>query len=365
MLSFHSPYTHGTEYDLIRRWTLRLLFVFTASLVIIEPASAFHEQGAASCGGCHTLHNSQEGIAFDPAHPLGNLWLLNAASASDVCLSCHGDNFGAVLGSNPLMPPPERGAGNFVFILEDNINDAPNGATNPISGNAAGHNINAPSHGVATDGTILTSPGGTFPSNRMECTSCHDPHGNRNFRMLYGVGPVEGGIYAFTSGPIIADGISLESGSESNDNHSAYKGNVTGWCGNCHGNFHETSPVSTFEHPAGENLGSDIVLQYDRYNGTNNPTGGTHTTAYLAAVPFEDPAMTTSSITGPTASSKVMCLTCHRAHATSAPYARRWDSNVALLRNDGVVSGSYPIPNPYNDPAQKTLCYKCHPSGSG
>ena len=41
---------------------------------------------------------------------------------------------GEVLGTNPLAPPPERGAGNFVFLFETNINDAPDGATNVIPG---------------------------------------------------------------------------------------------------------------------------------------------------------------------------------------------------------------------------------------
>ncbi len=59
-----------------------------------------------------------------------------------------------------------------------------------------------------------------------------------------------------------------------------------------------------------------------------------------------------------------MCLSCHRAHASSAPAAGRWDFNVALLDEDGLVSGSYPIPNPYLDPDQGTLCSKCHEGGA-
>ena len=33
---------------------------------------------------------------------------------------------------------------------------------------------------------------------------------------------------------------------------------------------------------------------------------------------------------------------------------------VSLLAEDGVVSGSYPIPNPYLSPNQLPLCQKCH-----
>ena len=52
-------------------------------------------------------------------------------------------------------------------------------------------------------------------------------------------------------------------------------------------------------------------------------------------------------------------MSCHRAHATSAPNAGRWDFNVLGMAADGVNSGSYKIPNPY-DGGQRSLCNKCH-----
>ena len=57
-----------------------------------------------------------------------------------------------------------------------------------------------------------------------------------------------------------------------------------------------------------------------------------------------------------------MCASCHRAHASSAVSAGRWDFSVTFLFEDGDESGSYEIPNPY--PAvgnsQRSLCNKCH-----
>jgi hypothetical protein len=55
----------------------------------------------------------------------------------------------------------------------------------------------------------------------------------------------------------------------------------------------------------------------------------------------------------------VSCLSCHRSHATSAPNAGRWDFNILGMAADGVISGSYKIPNPY-DGGQRSLCNKCH-----
>jgi hypothetical protein len=309
------------------------------------------------------MHNSQDGALVDASNPNGNAYLLKYASASDVCLSCHATSHGAVWGADPLAPPPEKGGGNFVFLSEDNINDGHAGASNPIPGSFAGHNVNAPSMGSGPDGTLTTAPGGTFPAANLECTSCHDPHGNTNFRLLYGIASVQDGLYSFTNAAPDAEGISINSGSESQTSHTAYKGGMSAWCGNCHGDFHNNG--TKLIHPSGVTIGGTIANAYNLYNGTVDQTGGTQATAYLAEVPFEDPANTTTSTAGPTASSQVSCITCHRAHATSAPDATRWDMNVTFLDEDGVESGSYAIPDPYNNPNQRSLCNKCHVKDAG
>ena len=318
---------------------------------------AFHDRGAARCDGCHIMHEGSVVPGPDAA-------LLLADSPTDLCLSCHAENYGAVLGADPLLPPTEKGGGNFVFLLEDNLNDAPDGLTNPIFGDAAGHSIVAPARGLPPDSRNSVSPGGSFPSSQLGCTSCHDPHGNANFRLLYGAGPVQGGLAGFPYPAPQAEGIDL-AGAESNGNHNAYKGGMSQWCANCHGSYHDGG-LSAFEHPSDVITDTDIITRYNVYEGDANPTGGTAATSYLAAVPFEDPgpSTTTSSTQGPSTTSSVMCLTCHRAHASSAPYAGRWDFNVSLLNQDGVVSGSYPIPDPYDSPTQGSLCAKCHAGGA-
>jgi cytochrome c553 len=267
---------------------------------------------------------------------------------------CHADFISETFGDDPLNPPDEVGAGNYVFLVEDNLND---GMGPPISGDAAGHNIIAPSHNVGADETLDASPGGEFPSSAMGCTSCHDPHGNTSFRMLNGVGPVQDELYDFVSPAFEAEGLSVYHGRERNDRHTAYRSGVSEWCGNCHGDFHDSDD---FLHVSGSELQDEIAEAYDLYNGTEDITGGSHATAYLALVPFEDPSAEYNSTLGPVSSSKVMCLTCHRAHASSAPDAGRWDFNITFLADDGVLSGSYPIPDPYNSPNQRSLCNKCH-----
>jgi len=355
----------------------KVLLVLVGLSFAAMPALAFHDAGVAHCNGCHTMHNSQDGNLVDPDSPAGNFWLLTDSTPSDVCLNCHADHLGSVLGDDPLAPPRLIGAGNFVFLLEDNLNDGHGGGdlnedpitgdpipgdwVNPIPGDAAGHNVNAPGHGLAADATLSTSPGGGFPASQLGCSSCHDPHGNTNFRMLYGAGPIQDNLTTFSQpAPIAVGGPSIFfGGGESQANHTAYNSGMSEWCGNCHGNFHASGNRI---HPTGVTLTGAVAATYNLYNGTTDQTGGAQATAYLAEVPFEDAAATNdpNSTNGAGAGSYVMCMSCHRAHATSAPDAGRWDFSVTLLDEDGLESGSYPIPNPYADPDQRSLCNKCH-----
>jgi hypothetical protein len=329
-----------------------LVVVFAAT-----PVMAFHENGVGNCSGCHVIHGSVDGQPLpDGAEPL-----LLAPTATDLCLMCHGGHTG-VFGHNPLDPPAERGAGNFVFLLEDNINDDPNGLGDPAPGESAGHSIISLDYGVGADTQRPFAPGGNFPSDQLGCTSCHDPHGNSGFRMLNGIGPVQGGLFDFINPAPVAVGLDVTDplAVEALDLHTAYQSGVSDWCANCHGLYHERGTESSFDHSPDEALRMGHINAYNQYNGTSEPHGGLPSTAYLPAVPFEGDKSRTTSTAGPIFGDRVMCLSCHRAHASSAPHAGRWDFNVDLLDEDGVPSGSWPIPNPYNDSAQTQLCAKCH-----
>lgn len=338
----------------------------TAALLLVvgfgaSSASAFHDGGAASCDGCHVTHNSQGNLPIVPGP--GNDYSLKAGNASEVCLVCHAQSAGAVLGTNPLAPPLEKGAGNFVFLLEDNLNDATGGASSPIAGRAAGHNVVAPAFGLTQETRYSMSPGGSFPVDELGCSSCHDPHGRGGFRMLLGAGETQGFV-TFSAAAPNAVGLALVPGAvETRTSHSAYRSGMTDWCGNCHGRYHEQLGAP-FEHPIDEPFSAGVIDQYNEYDGVTNPTGGSSLNAYLPEVPFEDPTAAISSTAGPSPSSRLSCLSCHRAHASSAPAAGRWDFAVAQLGEDGAESGSWPIPNPYSDPTQPALCWKCHEGGA-
>ena len=213
-----------------RRWLQKWCKWLTAAAVSTAAVASWagvHDGGVGACNYCHVMH----GDFGTGAGQIGESLLL-ADSSSDVCLNCHAAEYGAVLGADELAPPPERGPGNFVFLLADNINDKPDGATNPLSGDAAGHNVQAPGHGLAPDGTRLNSPGGSYPAADLECTSCHDPHGNGNYRFLRG--PANDGVFVYAAP--LAEGLDLTvGGAETTGNHVAYRSGMSMWCANCHG----------------------------------------------------------------------------------------------------------------------------------
>ena len=343
----------------MRKMILILSLTVAISAMLATNAFAFHDRGVAHCNGCHTIHNSYNGVPVDAAHPNGNAYLLKMSTPSDVCLSCHAASNGAVWTTTPLTPPAERGGGNFGNETFANLNDGHNGHLSPIVGSYGVHNIIAPSKNGVADPRLTVAPGGTYPAGSLSCTSCHNPHGNTNFRLLYGAGPVEAGNYNFTNPAPQAVGISLSGAGESPTNHTAYQGGMSAWCANCHGNFH--SQGDRLVHPSGVAMGASLAQSYGLYNGTGQ-TSGNPATAYIPQVPFEDSSDSTHAAFGPSASSQVSCITCHRAHGTSEPSIGRWDFNITTWAEEGVESSSYPVPNPY--PAagneQRSLCNKCH-----
>lgn len=343
------------------RRSVFLSLMFAAIVMLqVSNALAFHDEGVARCSGCHTMHNTNGNNAVVDPSGNGFPYLLLYANATDLCLSCHATSRGAVWGTDPLLPPAERGAGNFVFLQEDNINDGRNGHLSPIPGWRAGHTVISPSRGVVVDALNPVSPGGSYPASSLSCTSCHDPHGNEHYRLLYGAGDhAEAGNFNYTQAAPVAIGLALDAGIvETDANHIAYNSGMSAWCSNCHGNFHNND--AQYRHPSGVGMSSVIQNIYNLYAGTMNQVGGSAVTAFIADVPFEDPDMTIASTAGPDGNSKVSCISCHRAHATSGQNSGRWDFNITFYHDDGVESGAYVMPQTYNSPNQRSLCNKCH-----
>jgi hypothetical protein len=150
------------------------------------------------------------------------------------------------------------------------------------------------------------------------------------------------------------------------------------WCASCHTDY---TSGAIDKHPSGngETLGGDIAGNYNAYIATGDFLGD-GSTAYLQFVPFErqetDQSTLLTAVTstaGPAASDNVMCLTCHRAHASAFNNIGRWNFDDEFLENGypsdqnlidmgALANADYygrDIGIDFGD-YQRSLCNKCH-----
>ena len=140
------------------------------------------------CAGCHRAHTAQ--AAF----------LLTSSSESTLCGNCHGSTgTGATtdvmdgvayssLTDHSGSPAGALRGGGFTSSAM-NAAAPTTGSVGVLSTAGVITPITSTSkHNVDTPGTIwgggLTSASGVGTSTTLECSSCHDPHGNGNYRIL-------------------------------------------------------------------------------------------------------------------------------------------------------------------------------------
>lgn len=418
--------------------TLALLVITSAVSLMISvgrPVWAFHSGGIADCNGCHTLHNPSGG------QESSNPSLLISSDPSSTCLACHLKQGGAlpsgeyVATSDADMPagvPPGQltPGGDFGWLKKNYQWNASDGAEGGQSiGERHGHNIVAADYGFTADTALGMAPGGTYPSSNLSCISCHDPHGRYRrdvngvisttgkpiggsgsysnsidpdaaisvgvYRLLAGEGYTNRSLAgnAFTTNPpAVVCPPDYNRSEETADTRVAYGSGMSEWCANCHTTYLGSAKSSN--HPAGNaiKLSSTVIANYNSYIGSGNLTGR-QATSYTSMVPFEMGTSDYSLLkrtankdgsvkTGPEAGANMMCLTCHRAHASGWDRAARWNLKSNML----VWNGNYPgtdrggVPAKYSQgrtssetkkafydrPAssyaayQRSFCNKCH-----
>jgi hypothetical protein len=340
-------------------------------------------------------------------------------------------------GVNPSQLPLQRTpGGDFGWLQINNPNSSD--VITAASGGTARHGH----HIVAADFNFLAdtnnggkAPGSTsqYPSASLGCNSCHDPHSATRgdgsalpismsgsygevpaagtatgvFRLLAGNGYTLGGTpTTFANDAPVAVAPSTYNASETTytGTRVAYGQGMSEWCANCHDlmlNNNYTlgvnggGPSADHKHPAGNSSllatvlsdGSNPANIYNAYVNTGDKTGD-GSAAYLSLVPYEmqstdvagtlEPAILSTA--GPTGGENVMCLSCHRAHASGFDSGTRFDVSVEAFITDPsgawAYRGSDYEPHPdasgyytaaYYDrpaaqfgPSQRTLCNKCH-----
>lgn len=331
-------------------------FFFAAALLLgsmeLAGGQGFHSGGVGDCNGCHSIHSAQA----------GSQQLLLRSDSSSLCLNCHAGRGGS---NSPSVFSPDGSAltpgGDFYWLTK---------SFSWLDGQSPafdhGHNIVALDFNLLSDPVMTTSPGGNYPAARLGCDSCHDPHGqvdggtsrsqavsrsgsygagadpgaiSGNYRLL-GDAKYETAGYAFSTAAPVARQSNVNKYGETDGSHVDYGSGMSEWCGNCHAallhNKHLAADI-TFKHASGNNalFSQENLNHYNSYLRTG-VLSGLPSISYLQFVPFErgtssmqllDP----NSTQGPDANANVMCLTCHRAHASAFPDMGRWDFNATLL----------------------------------
>lgn len=123
------------------------------------------------------------------------------------------------------------------------------------------------------------------------------------------------------------------------------------WCSTCHTNMHKDNSANLV-HPADDQL-SGQATTYNRYIKTGELTGNVGS-SFTSLVPFASntndvatlaalAVIDDSNLNGPASTDRVVCLSCHRAHAGGWRYALRWNGEAEFLTlADGSGAPVYP-----------------------
>ncbi len=313
-----------------------LLLLTAAGASTAAVKSGYH------CSDCHTMHNSQDGrpVATElntstytfETDATPNQFLL----VSD-CTGCHTSSSGSstIVKDTPIVfntitPVDPLAGGNYYYVRSDD---------------SRGHN---PAGITSRDSVLgLTPPGGNTMAAQLRCAGQYGCHGDRSTGSDYTA--LKGAHHADDSGGVDGSSVGLSYrflngvvGKEDpdweqdniNTSHNEYKGStgpsadtISYLCSRCHGDFHTwtggVSAVGTaspwLRHP------TDITLkasgEYANYT----------TYSMTAPVARPDPGNVPDTTRVRPGTDIVMCLSCHRAHASPYYKILRWDYKSPTL----------------------------------
>lgn len=296
------------------------------------------------CSNCHTMHNSQAGVAM-----LSGLTTGSAAQpmllAGTGCTGCHAsadDNNSTGKPAGAGKAPQVDGNGTSGWVLNGGY----------FTKNTTDHTSDARQHnivGLTTRDTVLSAPGGTL-NTQLTCGSCHTAQGHHKtatnkYRMLEGTNATIGQTPKDYGARDVATAY-VGARSEVIYNATA----MNGFCAGCHATFHNSSESTGLwtRHPTdvavvvNGSSSTSIVNYYNNADTDSVVVGYGGTGVAKADAPNAGTA---------TANATVMCISCHVPHG--GPYADLLSFNYTL-----VTAGS--------NTAGLGGCEKCHSySGAG
>lgn len=321
--------------------------LFDIVLVLIIEILGFKLADAATggrCIDCHVMHNSQDGalVAADGA----NFSLLKDSGMLSSCISCHTS---VGISGAPLIDADESNytaGGSFsdVWVTSStrahNVEDLTGfnaGSGDSILGNKAPGGVDLGAQMLKCAGTYgCHGSHDNNPTSEDGIKGYH--HGSNAYRFLE--------VAANNTGPGIAVGgrgsPDWEKGGATTSNHNLYLSDeingISKFCDNCHNAFHAVTQNGDawIRHPT--DVSVNLLSGDAAENLIYNPYA--FTGAIISGMSNFD--MTGYDDNG--YDPKVMCLSCHRAHASQYPDILRFDYASQSAGSGGT-----------------TGCLGCHP----
>jgi predicted CXXCH cytochrome family protein len=259
--------------------------VVAAGIAFASPAFADngpHIQGTASlsadgCAGCHRAHTAKAEN-------------LLKTSNTALCTTCHAAGVGALTDVMAGQYYPDFVNGNQMMGLRGGgFQTAAIDTTNAVQATQTIPELAIPVAVTSThsiDGTAQTAwgSGTTGAGNKvnLNCTSCHDPHGNGNYRILRPV--ANGGTGAAVN---IADApvkkyMTANYWKAEDVESPAFISNIASWCTQCHTRYDSSDaetntgdPIFTFRHMSNsKTAGGPNCIQCHVAHGSNAAMNG-------------------------------------------------------------------------------------------
>jgi predicted CXXCH cytochrome family protein len=286
----------------------RLVTLLALALAVVTPLRAgdYHNQDHSNCSDCHSAHasahqnlstgaaintpNPAPGIEINPWYPLPNggggayaPGRPDLVKAANVCLSCHSGGAPA-MGAPPVVGPISYDAAAGTF--DDADPDS--------SGNA--HDL---------QGLAAEPPGAPLGATALSltCSSCHDAHGNDNYRNLrlrpasWTGAPLTVAVRQTVSGP----------GLDASDVYVAQnlvdKSGISAWCNACHGATPDAPCPGSQHHPVEKTIGAD--------------PSKSNLIHWASLIPDRVRAGSPADDTLGNADDRVICVSCHKAHGSA------------------------------------------------
>lgn len=359
----------------MKKWLILSILIF--GLIFIQSNSSFSVVHG-PCVNCHTMHNSQAGAPMNwDGSSTPNETLLRGG-----CIGCHGrgtNNNIEFDGTTPQVLHTnaiDLAGGNFAYITGAKSQDSSDlGATK----DTVGHNVIDLGDGFKEDtipqnansyppGDEFGNYGNGLTRDTFTCAGKFGCHGDRttegSFAAIRGshhvndsvlkFGTINEGAQGGTTGLSYRFLKGVKGGEDSDwqatvaaNDHNEYKGainrgsegtistpaggTISGLCAECHGNFHGTGSgdIGTgspwLRHPTDIVLPNDASKEYQYYNGC---AGGGAKCTYSIDAPVARatiPNSVSSELTPGNDDSIVMCLSCHKVHASANADILRWN----------------------------------------